>query len=186
MNRRDFCRGCLGGLAATFGAGRIAGSEVMGMSSRVDAQDMACKAVEQFTVGGRGCAEAVLQAGCEGLGIDSYLIPDIAMGLVGGVGMPGRTCGAVTGAALVLSLAAAARQNDYKKKAAATARATDALCRQFENAFQSTDCRELLGLDLRTPQGRAGLTSKVRNEKCAMFVDTAARMLAARIEAMDA
>ena len=47
---------------------------------------------------GFSCAPAVLSAYAEGLGLDEALALRIACGFGGGIGLMGKTCGAVAGA----------------------------------------------------------------------------------------
>ena len=51
---------------------------------------------EELFRSGLCCAESVLQAVAEGLGIRSELIPKIATGLCGGISRTGNICGAVS------------------------------------------------------------------------------------------
>ena len=117
-------------------------------------------------------------AGCECLSVESDIIPDIALGLVGGIGLQGRTCGAITGAAMVLSLAVAQKESDYKKKKMEVFNAVGRLYKKFDEKFGSTDCRPLCGLDLTTEQGRKTLEEVVKENICAEFVETASRLMA--------
>src|SRR5512136_2225690 len=52
------------------------------------------------------CAESVLQAIAEDLGIQSELIPKIASGFCSGIARTGGMCGAVSGAIMGINLAA--------------------------------------------------------------------------------
>jgi C_GCAxxG_C_C family probable redox protein len=80
-------------------------------------------------------------------------IPDIALGLGGGVGLQGHVCGAVSGASLVVSLAMAKRVPEYSARKLATFEAAGRVCEELERRFGSVECRQMCGLDLTSPQG---------------------------------
>ena len=78
----------------------------------INSEKMIATALECLTTVGQGCCESILSAGCQALGIESDLVPDIAMGLAGGVGLRGRICGLLTGSSMVVSLAVAKKEKD--------------------------------------------------------------------------
>jgi len=144
----------------------------------IDADKLAARAHEHFIPGKRTCCEAILMAGCEALEIDSKLVPDIALGLAGGVGLQGETCGVITGSAMVVSLAVAAKEKEYRKKKMQTLEAVGRLRCAFQKEFGHTDCRSLCGLDLTKPEDRKKLMESVKSQTCAKFVKGGARLLA--------
>jgi C_GCAxxG_C_C family probable redox protein len=101
------------------------------------------------------CAQSVLGAFGPDLGMP---LPDCLRAAAcfgAGLGRLGRTCGALTGALMVLGLRhgnelaedpVAGRDSVYGRVQAFTAR--------FEARFGGTDCRALTGCDLTTPEGR--------------------------------
>ncbi len=93
-------------------------SERLRRPVKVDADAFAEAAVKHYLPGGKSCAEAILMATCDALSVESELVPNVALGFAGGVGLQGRTCGAVTGAAMALGLVAGARESEYKKRSA--------------------------------------------------------------------
>jgi len=175
MRRRDFLRAGIGGRpfagtpAPDDGAAAVAGAEP---------EALAASAVRHFISEGRTCGESLLLAGCQALALESELVPDIALGVAGGVGLRGKTCGAVTGAAIMLGVVVGRREDDYLKKLTRTMAAAGALCQEFESTFGSTECRKLCGLDLTTPEGIAALEAGVKAKVCRRFVEAAARLLA--------
>jgi len=146
--------------------------------SQIDAEKLAKSALNHFLPEKRTCCESILMAGCEALAIKSDLIPDIALGLAGGVGLQGDICGVLSAAAMVLSLAVAAKETDYTKKKARTLQAVGRLHREFKRQCACTDCRSLCGLDLTTAEGMRKLAEGVKTRKCAKFVEVGARLLA--------
>jgi len=184
MDRRSFLKVGLGGVAgaaAATGIGLIARAKDKPPARRqwkTDSDAIARVARGHFIDAGRSCGEAMVAAGCKAIGVTSELVPDIALGLAGGVGLRGRTCGAVSGAAMVLGLAVAQGESDYKTKSTRTMAAAGKLVGQFEKQFGCSDCRTLTGLDLTTPEGIEAMAGGVKTGKCAKFVAEAARMMA--------
>lgn len=182
MKRREFLKAGIGGAAGASTVcvlqNTLCAAESQPAAPNVDPDSVATAAVEHFLAGKRTCGESILLAGCETLGIENELVPDIALGLAGGIGLQGKTCGTISGAAMVLSLGVASRETDYQKKKMQVFKAAGAMCKRFENQFGTTECRKLSGLDLTTAEGRKVLQQRVKAEKCRNFVEAAARMLA--------
>ena len=135
------------------------------------------KAKRQFEKG-FSCAPAVLSAYSEQFGLDEELALKIACGFGGGIGRMGRTCGAVTGAVMVIGLKdgqADVTDEESRKE-------THELVRKFIDRFNelhgSVECRELIGYDLSDPaEHKLARKNKVFETKCRSFVYDAARIL---------
>jgi C_GCAxxG_C_C family probable redox protein len=134
--------------------------------------------LKHFLDGKRTCSEAVAMAGGDVLGVADPHLPDLAIGLAGGVGLQGRTCGALLGAGMVTGLAIGRKEQDYAKKKKAALAAVGKLYQEFKEKHGSTDCRTLCGLDLTTLAGRLKLEAVVKRTVCVRFVETAARLMA--------
>ena len=127
---------------------------------------------------GFSCTQAVLSTygGDYGLSRDTALRVAGAFG--GGMGRMGKTCGAVTGAFMVIGLkhgAKEAKDEDKKEK-------TYALVREFTERFRSRNgsivCNELLGYDISTPEGRGLAQEKeLFSTLCPGLVKDAAEIL---------
>jgi len=143
---------------------------------------MAKSAVKHFLPGKLTCGESILLAGLESLGIKTKLAPDIALGLGGGVGLQGKTCSVLIGAAMILGLAVGAVEKDYKKKKMATFKAVGQFSKAFEKEYGCTVCRKLSGLDLTTVEGRKKLMASVKAERCCKLVEFGARTLAMSLQ----
>jgi len=115
---------------------------------------------------------------CEVLSIESPLIPDIALGMGGGIGVQGHICGIVTGATMVTGLVVGSREADYKKKKMRVFAACGQFLQRFQKAHHTLSCRGICGLDLTTSEGRERLKAGVKTEKCAPMIQAGARMLA--------
>ena len=133
------------------------------------------KAVEQFEKG-FNCSQAILSTYCEQFGLDYDTALRIATGFGGGMHING-TCGAVTGAVMVIGLKYGnteqnkdAKENIYRKVVQYS--------RKFSDQHGSTQCHELLGCDITT---RVGL--EIAREKgvfsviCPKLVKSAAEIL---------
>ena len=110
------------------------------------------KAVSCFKEG-FACSQSVLSVFADEFGMDHNMALKVAAGFGGGMGRTAQTCGAVTGAYMVIGLkhgAVAAHDREAKEK-------TYRLVREFNEAFKSRNrcllCKELLGCDISTPAG---------------------------------
>jgi C_GCAxxG_C_C family probable redox protein len=122
--------------------------------------DRADKAREIMASGRMNCAQTVLSIFCEELGLTIDMALSLAQGFGGGMGHNSLTCGAVTGAYIVLGLehkntAANPRENVNK---------TYALMNEFNQKFilrhKSLNCGQLTGYDLSTEAGLAAAREK--------------------------
>jgi len=135
------------------------------------------KAKKQFEKG-FSCAPAVLSAYAERLGLEEALALKIACGFGGGIGRMGRTCGAVTGAVMVIGLKhGQADANDEESR-----QRTHKLVKEFIDRFVtlhgSIECKELINYDLSDPaELRLAKKNKVFQNKCTGFVYDSARIL---------
>ena len=117
----------------------------------------AAKAKELF-LAGHNCAQAVVCAFADELGLNPKTALAVSACFGGGLGRQREVCGAVSGMCMVLSLKyAPADPNDHAAKAAFYARIQD-VCNRFKKVNGSIICRELLGLpsgpDNPTPEKR--------------------------------
>jgi C_GCAxxG_C_C family probable redox protein len=130
--------------------------------------------------GGRQCAQSVLVAfsGSTGLPVETAL--RLATPLGAGCGRRSLTCGAVTGALLVIGLKTGERDAIDLEAREETYRLVNEFSRRFVEKNGSVNCGELLGLDLATEAGRALMVEKdYRSSRCAKFVLDAGLVLEA-------
>jgi C_GCAxxG_C_C family probable redox protein len=126
---------------------------------------------------GFSCSQAIVAAYAPSLGMDRDMALKIASGFGGGMGRLAETCGAVTGAFMVLGLKYGSAASDREAK-----ETVYALVREFAARFQvrhgSLVCRDLLGCDLNTPEGLAlAQEKKLSSTVCPPYVETAAEIL---------
>jgi C_GCAxxG_C_C family probable redox protein len=109
---------------------------------------------------GFNCSQSVFSTYCEQLGLDKETGLKISCGLGGGMGRMAETCGAVTGAFLLIGL----KYGKHKADDAVSKEKTYELVREFADKFKemhgSIKCRDLLGCDISTPEGMAVMTEK--------------------------
>jgi C_GCAxxG_C_C family probable redox protein len=127
---------------------------------------------------GFNCSQSVLTAFCNEFGLQDEPGLKIACAFGGGMGRMAKTCGAVTGAFMVIGLKYGQTQKDDK----AAKEKTYALVKEFTDLFAKErgflECRELLACDITTPEG-----FKVAHEKnlfktiCPTCVESAVKIL---------
>lgn len=127
---------------------------------------------------GYACSQAVVAAFAAKLGYSPEVTMKAAAGFGGGMGRQAQTCGAVTGACLVIGLRYGSTNpadGDAKEMTYHTVRE---FCRQFRERNQTLQCRELLGCDISTPEGLAqAREKKLFATQCPKFVGEAADIL---------
>ncbi len=122
------------------------------------------------------CAESVLLATAEALGIRSDAVPKAASAFGGGMARQGNACGAITGSLIAIGLArgreskADLREPSYDPGAE--------LQRRFLTRFGAATCRELTGCDITTAEGYAAYAAAGGNQRCGDYVELAARTVA--------
>lgn len=122
------------------------------------------KTIDLHINGGLVCTQAVLSVYGEQYGIDPEKARLLGRTLAGGVGMQGETCGYVTGALLILAHAqddedeARARKNTHSGVAE--------FIRCFKKQYGTTMCKELLGADISTEEGRSRARDEQLVAKC--------------------
>ena len=107
-------------------------------------------ALEAFS-SGYNCAQSVVEAFREDIGLDRETSRKAAAGFGGGLGRMAETCGAVSGAVIVLGLTctekdpAAAKAHTYEK--------VKRFIETFTQYYSSVVCRDILGEDISTEDG---------------------------------
>jgi C_GCAxxG_C_C family probable redox protein len=135
------------------------------------------KAKKQFEEG-FSCALAVLSTYSDRFGLEKESALRIACGFGGGIGRTGRTCGAVTGAVMVIGLKHG--QVDVTDEEAR--QKTHKLAKKFIDKFTalhgSIECRELIGYDLsNSAELKLARENKVFEDRCPDFVYDSACIL---------
>ena len=124
------------------------------------------------------CAQSVLSSFSTQYGLDRDVALKLATGFGGGMGRLGNTCGAVTGAFMVIGLRYGMglnNNNSAKEK-------TYEWVREFSNRFQEINewliCKELLNCDINTPEGLEYFRQNdLFEKKCVLYVKNAVEIL---------
>lgn len=127
---------------------------------------------------GYNCAQAVLSSCSEQYGMSKEDAYKVAGAFGAGMGRMAGTCGAVTGAYMVIGLKYGMwREGDQAAKEKAYALAQE-FARRFAEKNCSTVCRELLGHDMSTPAGfQAIKEKKLTTTACPKYVRDAAEIV---------
>jgi C_GCAxxG_C_C family probable redox protein len=137
------------------------------------------QAVGCFSLG-YACSQAILATYGEPLGLPREQAIKLAEGFAGGMAGLGETCGAVTGALMVIGLKHGRTRPDDVEAKMATNRRVREFLRQFEARRGSVKCRDLLGCSIDTPEGlQAARDRKLFTTVCPGFVRDAAEILEA-------
>ena len=127
---------------------------------------------------GFNCAQSILAAksNITGLSVSDSL--KIATGFGAGMAIMQKTCGAVTGAYMVIGALHGRMKPDDTDARERTYELIEEFNKQFIGIHGSLSCLELLGVDLHTEEGRDEAESQGYFEKkCAEYVEDAERIL---------
>jgi C_GCAxxG_C_C family probable redox protein len=106
------------------------------------------------------CAQSMVSTYCEEFGLDRNLGLKIAMGFGGGMARTGKTCGAVTGAYMILGLSQRINENNARESIERTYKLIRDFNREFTALHGSLSCKDLIKLDLAVPEQRAEAQDK--------------------------
>ena len=133
-------------------------------------------AVELFR-NGCACSQAVLGVHGPRYGLDEARAMRVAAGFAGGMRMA-ETCGAVTGAFMVLGLAHCEDGCKTAEGRKAAYGAVTSFAQKFRQRHGSLVCRDLLGCDISTPEGaRHAQDQGLFRTKCVQLVRDAAELV---------
>ena len=132
---------------------------------------------------GFSCAQAVFSAFAEAEGMDLETALRTSSSFGAGMARMGDACGALTGGMMVLGLKygrTVADDTDAKEK---NYRLVHEFVEEFNNGFENTMCRDLLGFDPDSPEASQRFENEPELEKrCAGFVREASEILEKIIE----
>lgn len=116
--------------------------------------------------GGSACSQAVFMVFAQELGLAPAPAHRLAAGFGAGMGRSGLTCGALSGAVLVLSLAFGADSGADQERKSRTYDLVGRFLDEAKTRYGATSCSDLLGLNLRVEADRArfkaeGLSGKI-------------------------
>ena len=126
---------------------------------------------------GYACSQAVLIAFAPLVDLDRHEALRIAAGFAAGM-RQGQTCGAATGAIMVLGLALCDDSCATREGRAGVASDVDTFMARFRHRVGASDCPDIMGIDIRSPEGRATAQEQgVFAERCLPAVRAAAEIL---------
>ncbi len=132
---------------------------------------------------GFNCAQALLTTFGPRFGLDPAVAMRVAVGFGGGMGRQGHTCGALTGAYMIIGLIKGSSQPGDRETRESVYAAVREFSARFEAEYGATSCRELLGCNLADPAEYArAREEKLFKSHCPRFVAGAARLLEQMVE----
>lgn len=130
--------------------------------------------------GGFDCSQAILSTYCEEFGLEKETALKLSCGFAAGMSRLGETCGAVTGAYMLIGL----KYGKYLPHDNPSKERTFELVQEFERRFveqnQFTNCSELLGFDLKNCEREKALP--VIRQVCPNAVKIAAEIIESMLE----
>ena len=127
---------------------------------------------------GYTCSQALLSTYSVKFGLDREIALRIADGFGGGMGSMGETCGAVTGAFMVIGLKHGRTVVEDRDAHRKTNSLVNDFIRLFKHRNGSIVCRELLGCDISTPEGlNSAREKKLFTTVCPKYIQDAAEIV---------
>jgi len=127
---------------------------------------------------GYNCAQSIIKAYANDVGIKAEEAVRMASALGGGVGRNGHICGAVSGAALIIGMKFGTTDPaDFRAKEKAYNK-TNEFLETFSTENKSVLCKELIPYDIKNPEElKKAREAGVFAKQCPMYVLSAGRIL---------
>ena len=124
---------------------------------------------------GFNCSQSVLAAFAEEFGLDPVMAYRVAAAFGGGMGHMGETCGAVTGAFMVIGLKYGLTVADGTQSHKEAFHQVQKFAEKFKAINGSIVCREILGVDINDHDAfRAAVKNGIPQKICPKLVQDAA------------
>jgi C_GCAxxG_C_C family probable redox protein len=134
-------------------------------------------AIERFR-GDYNCAQSVLSVFGPEYGLSEKDAFRIAWPFGGGMGRLQKTCGAVTGAYMVIGLAWGMKKPETDEEKEKVYQIVREFTARFESHHGATDCLTLLGRDISTVEGRQkAKEDEIFSQRCEKYVGDAVAIL---------
>ncbi len=135
------------------------------------------KALQLYS-NGFNCAQSVVASFADVLGLSEEIAVRMSSGFGGGMGRMQETCGAATGAYMVIGFL----RGKYKEGDDESNDRTNKLIQEFSKRFTelhgSVNCKALINFDISNEEGLAeAKEADVFNKKCSFFVKTSVELL---------
>jgi C_GCAxxG_C_C family probable redox protein len=135
------------------------------------------KALDLFKQG-YSCSQAVAAVFAEDQGLPIATAFRLAQGFGGGMARLAETCGAVTGAIMVVGLKHGRTRPEDEAAKERTYVLVHELVRRFRGRHGALDCRDLLGCDIGTSEGRKiAADAKLHDDLCPLLIASAVEIL---------
>jgi C_GCAxxG_C_C family probable redox protein len=132
-------------------------------------------AVDKFK-SGNSCSQAVFSVYGEELGIDHKTAMKVSSVFAGGMRI-GEVCGAVTGALMAIGLKHCSSNGETVIERIPAYNIALSFYSKFLERNSSLLCKDLLGADISTPEGKSIIESQNLHRLCSKFVQDAAEIL---------
>lgn len=145
----------------------------------LNAEERCQKAMGLFSEG-YNCAQSLVLTFADLCDVDEKMLCTLASPFGGGIARTRETCGAVSGAVMIIGLLRGYSNAETGQKKAQLYATTQEFIKKFTDEFGTTRCAKLLG----KPDGKENPVPSSRNEHyfatrpCKQIVGTAAKMLA--------
>lgn len=140
-------------------------------------KDHVSEALELFK-SGYSCSQAVLMPFGDELNIPRETAVKISCSFGGGLGGAGKTCGALTGAIMVVGLKCGTTESTDQEANKLACEKTRELVEIFEKTHGSTNCNELIGFDRSNLSGTELMAKQHSfNTICPKFLETVVSFL---------
>jgi C_GCAxxG_C_C family probable redox protein len=133
--------------------------------------------IKEYLMNGFNCAQVVAVAFSEKVNKDKKTLLAAAAGFGGGMGRQAMTCGAVTGAVIVLGFAEGQTEALNSAAKELTYKDVRDFFVQFTKIHRSVTCKNLLNCDISTPEGFELHKKGCHKEKCYQCIETAMEIL---------
>ena len=111
------------------------------------------------------CCETVLKTLSEHFDLESDLIPRIGTGIGAGVSRNGLLCGCISGPALFIGIKMG--RNTPEEDPTKTWALVDEYLEAFKEKYRYTNCRQLTGVNVKTPEGMKKYFESIHDYACA-------------------
>jgi C_GCAxxG_C_C family probable redox protein len=147
------------------------------MNEAIETTNKQEQSIELFR-NGYNCSQSVLSVFSEELGLKKDLAMKLASPFGSGIAYMQETCGAVTGALMVIGLKYGKGDNGTNEDKARAYDMSKHLMTEFKKTHQTVCCRELLdGLNMSTPEGMARIMElDYFRIRCARYVRDAVQI----------
>jgi C_GCAxxG_C_C family probable redox protein len=123
------------------------------------------------------CSQAIFSTYCEQFDIDPKIALSLSAGFGGGMCM-GKTCGAVTGAIMVLGLVFGGYDSETSEGRKKIKEAIIKFTEKYKDINGSTECKELLSIDISTPEGfKVAMDKNLFKTICPKFIKDSATII---------